>query len=84
MTCCFVIKAIFGHNYTQWATCFGENPTSCVKTSEDVRPTIFEHAYHRSDSHIRAKDPPHALRILSKLIHNLQICLHLMPLQPGE
>jgi hypothetical protein len=39
------VKAIFDHDCTKCDAHSGEHPTSCVGTSEDIRPTIFDYAY---------------------------------------
>jgi L-lactate utilization protein LutC len=63
-TSCDAAAAIFNCVCAKRVTYFGRNTTSCVETSEDALPTIFNQVFHRSESPNLAVSQPHAFEKL--------------------
>jgi hypothetical protein len=79
-TSCDAAAAIFDCVCAKRVTYFGRNTTSCVETSEDAWPTIFNQMFHRNESPDLAILQPHAFEKLQYpsaiFRHTITRCFH--------
>jgi hypothetical protein len=68
-----VITTIFYRDCTMRFTYSGEQPASCVETSEDAWSTIFDYLQCRSPMSDLAENPPHAFKYPGNSSANLSM-----------